>query len=110
MTRASDNCRISVSRNGRHRSRSSGVGLLAGGAHRLTAVSQAPSSRSPSDADTEVGREASPARWSAPNRKSPERSPVNMRPVRFAPCAAGARPTMSTRADASPNPGTGRPQ
>src|SRR2546423_309733 len=33
-----------------------------------------------------------------------------MRPVRFAPCAAGARPTTSKRAAGSPNPGTGFPQ
>src|SRR5438132_963016 len=33
-----------------------------------------------------------------------------MRPVRFAPCAAGASPTISTRALGSPNAGTGRPQ
>ena len=43
-------------------------------------------------------------------RKSPDPSPVNTRPVRFAPCAAGARPRTSTRASGSPKPGTGRPQ
>ena len=31
------------------------------------------------------------------NRKSPERSPVNIRPVRFPPCAAGARPRINDR-------------
>ena len=39
--------------------------------------------------------------WSAVIRKSPEPptpSPVKTRPVRLAPCAAGARPTISTRA------------
>src|SRR5690606_35744998 len=41
---------------------------------------------------------------------SPERSPVNIRPVRLAPCAAGARPTITSRASAGPNPGTGLPQ
>ena len=35
---------------------------------------------------------------------------MNIRPVRLAPCAAGASPTISTRARGSPNPGTGRPQ
>ena len=30
--------------------------------------------------------------------------------VRLAPCAAGARPRISTRASGSPKPGTGRPQ
>src|SRR5438034_2836865 len=46
-------------------------------------------------------------------RKSPDPptpSPVNTRPVRLAPCAAGARPTRSSRARGSPNPGTGRAQ
>src|SRR5665213_1864788 len=33
-----------------------------------------------------------------------------MRPVRLAPCAAGARPTMAIRARGSPKPATGRPQ
>ncbi len=37
-------------------------------------------------------------------------SPVNMRPVRLAPCAAGASPTINKGAFASPNPGTGRAQ
>ena len=50
------------------------------------------------------------ARCSAANRKSPERSPVNTRPVRLAPCAAGASPRTSTRAAGSPKPGIGRPQ
>ena len=58
----------------------------------------------------EVGWLAKPARHSAANRKSPERSPVNMRPVRLAPCAAGASPSTSRRAAGSPNPGSGRPQ
>ena len=53
---------------------------------------------------------ANPVRCIAANRKSPERSPVNIRPVRLAPCAAGARPTTSTEAAGSPKPGTGRAQ
>ena len=43
-------------------------------------------------------------------RKSPDPpapSPVKLRPVRLAPCAAGARPTSTMRAAGSPNPGTG---
>ena len=48
---------------------------------------------------------AKPARWSAANRKSPERSPVKTRPVRLPPWAAGARPTTSSRACGSPKPG-----
>src|SRR3712207_6687510 len=51
-----------------------------------------------------------PVRWSAPKRKSPERSPVKKRPVRLAPCAAGARPKTTKCASGSPKPGTGRPQ
>jgi hypothetical protein len=35
---------------------------------------------------------------------------VNTRPVRFPPCAAGARPTTAIRESAGPSPGTGRPQ
>ena len=55
----------------------------------------------------------SPARLSAAIRKSPDAptpSPVNTRPVRFAPCAAGASPRISMRAFGSPKPGTGRAQ
>ena len=43
-------------------------------------------------------------------RKSPDPpppSPVKTRPVRFAPWAAGARPSRSTRAAGSPKPGNG---
>ncbi len=40
----------------------------------------------------------------------PAPSPVKFRPVRFAPCAAGARPMRTMRAAGSPNPGTGRAQ
>src|SRR3989454_12484340 len=46
----------------------------------------------------------------APNSQSPDRSPVNTRPVRLPPWAAGASPTTRTSAFGSPNPGTGRPQ
>src|SRR3954468_6141051 len=53
---------------------------------------------------------AKPAACIARMRKSPDPSPVNTRPVRLAPCAAGARPSTRTRASGSPNPGTGRPQ
>src|SRR4051812_31577629 len=51
-----------------------------------------------------------PTVWSARHRKSPDASPVNTRPVRLPPWAAGARPTMRIRASGSPNPGSGRPQ
>ena len=41
------------------------------------------------------------ARWRAAKRKSPERSPVKTRPLRFPPCAAGARPTTVMEAAAT---------
>ena len=41
----------------------------------------------------------------ARHRKSPEASPVNTRPVRLPPCAAGASPTRRMRAAGSPKPG-----
>ena len=56
---------------------------------------------------------ARPFANSAAMRKSldpPTPSPVKLRPVRFAPCAAGARPTRTMRAAGSPKPGTGRAQ
>jgi hypothetical protein len=109
ITRAG-NTASSRARYGTQLSRSSGVGLLPGGAHRLTAATYAPSSRSPSPGAIDVGWFASPHRYSDAYRKSPLRSPVKMRPVRLPPCAAGASPTINSRAVASPNPGSGRPQ
>ena len=56
---------------------------------------------------------ANPAACIARIRKSPEPpapSPVKTRPVRFAPCAAGASPITTSRASGSPKPGTGRAQ
>ncbi|CAM5696374.1 hypothetical protein SALBM311S_01050 [Streptomyces alboniger] len=73
-------------------------------------TSRTPCSSRPSSAETEVGCEASPTSYSASYSTSPERSPVNIRPVRLPPCAAGARPTISIRAFGGPKPGTGRPQ
>jgi hypothetical protein len=58
----------------------------------------------------DVGWLANPARQSAAKIQSPLRSPVNTRPVRFPPCAAGASPTTAIRASAGPRPGTGLPQ
>ena len=83
---------------------------MAGGAHFTAAVTHAPCSASPSPAWTEHGWLASPTRCIDANRKSPLRSPVNTRPVRLAPWAAGARPSTTMRAAGSPKPGTGRPQ
>ena len=53
---------------------------------------------------------ANPVSCSARLSHAPLSSPVNIRPVRFAPCAPGASPTSSTRASGSPNPGIGFPQ
>ena len=58
-----------------------------------------------------------PARCMAAKSQSPDRSPVNTRPVRLAPCAAGARPRRTprrrdrrSRARAGPStPGRGTP-
>ena len=76
----------------------------------LVPVIQASVSSRPSPGRMEWGWLAKPVRWRAAKRKSPDRSPVNTRPVRLAPWAAGARPTSTTRASGSPKPGTGRPQ
>ena len=66
--------------------------------------------RSPSSRATDSAWLASPTRCSDANRKSPERSPVKIRPVRLPPCAAGASPRIRTRAAGSPKPCIGRPQ
>jgi hypothetical protein len=113
ITRTRGIALISASRCGRQLAISSGVGLLSGGAQRTAAAMYASRNTRPSSARREVGMLAKPARCSAAIRKSPEPpapSPVNTRPVRLAPCAAGASPTISRRASASPNPGTGRAQ
>ena len=68
------------------------------------------SGASPSSRCSEDGWVAKPAAWSAPKSHVPLWSPVNMRPVRLPPCAAGASPTSSTRASGSPKPGSGRAQ
>ena len=90
---------------------STGVGLLAGGAQR--------SGRGDVGVHGARGRRprermsawlAKPASCSARKSQSPLRSPVNMRPVRLPPWAAGASPTSSTTAAGSPKPGSGRAQ
>lgn len=85
-----------------------GKGLFCGGAQRTTAVMRQSVSLSPSFGPTEWGLFAYPARWSARYSQSPLRSPVNIRPVRFAPWAAGAKPTTRREALGSPKFGTGR--
>jgi len=89
---------------------SSGKGLLPGGAQRTTALIHMSFNIRPSLRLCEFGCDANPASYSTGNIKSPEPSPVNGLPVRFDPCAPGARPRTSTRAAGSPNDGTGRPQ
>src|SRR3972149_2738668 len=42
--------------------------------------------------------------------QSPDESPVNIRPVLFPPCAAGAKPTIKILPLTSPKPGSGLPQ
>ena len=73
------------------------VGLLSGGAHRTVATIRAPTSRWPSPACSLVAWTASPTRCSDANSQSPDESPVNTRPVRLPPLAAGARPTIEHR-------------
>ena len=73
-------------------------GMFRGGAHRTEEVTQQSRSLSPSSRATEVAWLANPARWSARYSQSPDRSPVNIRPVRLAPWAAGAKPTSTSRA------------
>src|SRR5207244_938183 len=60
--------------------------------------------------ETERAWFANPVRYRARYSQSPLRSPVNTRPVRLPPCAAGASPTTRRRSWTSQKPGTGRPQ
>src|SRR5450631_3476612 len=90
--------------------RSAGSGLFAGGAQRTAAMIRTPVSDWPSPAWVLVGRLAYPARCSAAYSQSPLRSPVNIRPVRLVPLAAGASPTTRICGSGSPKPGPGRPQ
>lgn len=85
-------------------------GLVGRGAQRTAATTKAPDKVRPSSMPTLSGWLAKPVRHRAANSQSPDRSPVNTRPVRLPPWAAGARPTSRTRAAGSPKPGTGRPQ
>ena len=90
--------------------RSAGVGALSGGAQRTAATTRVPFSARPSAASTLIGEFANPARCMAAYSTSPDRSPVKTRPVRLAPFAAGASPTIIRRGRSAPQPGTGRPQ
>jgi len=84
--------------------------LFCGGAHFTATVTHALRNVSPSLRLSEVAWFASPARRIARNNHSPLRSPVNTRPVRFAPCAPGAKPSTTMRARSSPKPEIGLPQ
>ena len=74
------------------------VGRFPGGAQWAALVTTVSISSRPSPTPVEQGRLHRPARCIAVKRKSPDRSPVNIRPVRFAPCAPGASPTISSPA------------
>src|ERR1700743_348904 len=111
MTRTSPPVsRHSAVNHGAHVARSAGVGALSGGAHRTAATTRVPFSVRPSAASTETGELARPARGIAAYNTSPDRSPGKTLPVRLAPLAAGARPTINTRGRSAPHPGTGLPQ
>jgi len=60
-------------------------GLFFGGAHRTTALMKTRFKDNPSWRDRAVGWLANPALYKARYNQLPEESPVNMRPVRFAP-------------------------
>ncbi len=66
-----------------------------------------PYSSRPSSRCVEVGWLARPTRCSEANSQSPDRSPVKTRPVRLAPWAAGASPTIRMRGSVEPQPGIG---
>ena len=80
------------------------------GAQRAAAVTRQSRSMSPSSRRSEAGWLANPDSWSASYSHWPLRSPVNIRPVRLAPWAAGAKPMTTSAAEGSPKAGTGRPQ
>src|SRR6266702_3181567 len=89
---------------------SSGVGLLPGGAQRTTELIHMPVSVIPSSREMARGCDAKPASCNTGYKKSPDPSPVKGLPVRLEPCAPGASPSTSTRAEGSPKDGTGFPQ
>ena len=102
--------RISSSSQGAQGYCSSGVGLLAGGAQRTTAAIHRSWSVMPSSArPTALGWDAKPASCKTGKRKSPEPSPVNIRPVPLEPCAPGASPDRP-RNRRRPKEDAGRPQ
>jgi len=85
-------------------------GLLPGGTHLHTADMSMSFSFNPSSRWVDAGWLANPTLCRLANRNTPEASPVNILPVRFEPCAPGARPTAKSRPFISPKAGTGFPQ
>ena len=83
---------------------------MAGGAQRKAAVMRVSCRMRPSSRCLESGELANPNLYRAPNSQSALRSPVNIRPVRLPPWAAGASPTINKRACGSPKAGRGLPQ
>jgi len=59
---------------------------------------------------TTLGLRRKPGRMKNPVQDVSRAVAVNMRPVRFDPCAPGAKPRMSSLARGSPKEGTGFPQ
>ncbi len=64
----------------------------------------------PSFMDVLVAIFAIPILCSTAYNQSPDESPVKMRPVRFAPWAPGANPTIYSFGVSEPKPGIGFPQ
>ena len=83
---------------------------ILGRAQRTAATTRMCLVLNPSAESTLIGELTSPTRCREANNWSPERSPVNTRPVRLPPCAAGANPSTSIRGRPEPHPVTGRPQ
>mgnify|MGYP003337234700 CR=1 FL=1 len=107
MEKRSWNSRCS---HGEHSAISLGSGLLPGGAHRTAQVIRVSRSSWPSRREELVSIFAKPLLNNERYNQSPELSPVKIRPVLFAPCAPGARPTITTLAFMGPKPVTGLPQ
>ena len=86
---------------------SSGVGLFCGGRHLTALMIIAPCNCSVSSGLASKVPVANPYLVSVSYSNTPAKSPVNGRPVRFAPCLPGANPMMPSHAAGSPNAFTG---
>ena len=98
---------ISSARKGRQALISGPVGLFCGGTQRTPLVSRQSRNSSPSSARLSYRPLAKPNRDNVSYSRSPAKSPVNGRPVRFAPFRPGASPTIKRRAFSGPKAGTG---